>query len=100
MKTLSVVAHPDLSQSRINRAWTERLKRLPDTTVHELYRTYPDKPVEVLANYVGAHYLPPFAIHNARHVTDGQLAESLSAYVNHLATVRHVHAADLVASNG
>lgn len=186
MKTLIVVAHPDLSQSRINQAWTERLKRLPDTTVHELYRTYPDrridagreqalldghdriifqyplfwystppllkqwfdevlepgwafgpggehlkgkeigiaistagteasyqpggynlftirdiaKPVEALANYVGARYLPPFALHDARHVTAERLAESEDAYVRHLATARPVSATDLVSSNG
>ncbi|MDG0811388.1 NAD(P)H-dependent oxidoreductase [Cohnella rhizosphaerae] len=186
MKTLIVVAHPDLNRSRINRAWAERLTRLPDTTVHELYRTYPDRridvrreqalldahdrivfqyplywystppllkqwfdevlergwafgpggehlkgkeigiaistagtadsyrpggsnlftirdiarPVEALANYVGAHYLPPFAMHHARDATDEQLAESAAAYVRHLATARRVSAADLVASNG
>ncbi|MDI4649815.1 NAD(P)H-dependent oxidoreductase [Cohnella hashimotonis] len=185
MKTLVIVAHPNLSQSKINRAWTERAKQLPDTTVHELYRAYPDgridvrgeqalldvhdriifqyplywystppllkqwfdevlepgwafgpggvhlkdkeigiaistagtaasyrpggynlftirdiaKPVEALANYVGAHYLPPFAIHDARHVTDEQLAESEAEYVHHLATARRVGAADLVANN-
>ncbi|WP_217593766.1 NAD(P)H-dependent oxidoreductase [Cohnella sp. GbtcB17] len=186
MKTLIIVAHPDLSQSRINRAWAERLRLLPDMTVHELYPTYPDrridvrreqalldahdriifqyplywystppllkqwfdevlapvwafgpggehlkgkeigiaistagtaasyrpggynlftigdiaKPIEALANYVGAHYLPPFATHGARHLTDEQLAESAEAYVRHLATASRVTAADLVASNG
>jgi Flavodoxin-like fold. len=36
MKTLIIVAHPDLRQSRVNRAWTEALRKLPDATVRHL----------------------------------------------------------------
>ncbi|AWB46581.1 general stress protein [Paenibacillus sp. CAA11] len=185
MKTLIIVAHPDLQSSRINRALAESMKGRPDTTVHVLYEVYPDKgiditreqqlldehdriifqyplywystppllkqwfdevlaygwaygpggehlqgkeigiaistagtaasyqpggfnlftirdiakPMEALANYVSAHYLPPFAVHNANHITDEQIAESKAAYVQHLAAVRHVQTADLITIN-
>ncbi len=43
MKTLIVVAHPDLENSRVNKAWIEELKKHPNLyTVHDLYGTYPD----------------------------------------------------------
>ncbi|AEI40485.1 NAD(P)H-dependent oxidoreductase [Paenibacillus mucilaginosus] len=185
MKTLIIVAHPDLQNSRINRALTDTMREQPDTTVHDLYELYRDssinvpqeqalldshdriifqyplywystppllkqwfdevlaygwafgpggehllgkeigiaistagtsasyqpggynlftirdiaKPVEALANYVSAHYLSPFAIHNAQHITDEQLAESQAAYVQHLERVRHVKTADLITMN-
>lgn len=54
------------------------------------------KPVEALANYVGALYLPPFALHNANHVTDEELAASSEAYLNHLKTVHNVKTPDLL----
>ncbi|WP_426445968.1 NAD(P)H-dependent oxidoreductase [Paenibacillus sp. S-38] len=57
------------------------------------------KPVEALANYVSAHYLPPFAIHNANHLTDEQIAEAQAAYVKHLADSRHVKTAGLITIN-
>ncbi|ADO59313.1 NAD(P)H-dependent oxidoreductase [Paenibacillus polymyxa] len=57
------------------------------------------KPMEALANYVSAHYLPPFAIHNANHVTGEQITASQAAYVQHLATVRHVQTSDLITIN-
>lgn len=54
------------------------------------------KPMESLANYVSAQYLPPFALHNAQNITDEQIAESQAAYVRHLAEVRPVLASDLI----
>lgn len=48
------------------------------------------KPVEALANYVSARYLPPFALHNAHHVTDEQIADSQAAYVKHLVEAQPV----------
>ena len=57
------------------------------------------KPIEALANYVGAHYLPPFAHHNANHATEEQIAESTAAYVQHLKSVRHVQTSGLVTIN-
>jgi putative NADPH-quinone reductase len=47
-KTLVVVAHPDLSKSRINRTWIDHLRRhAGKATVHELYKTYPDGKIDV-----------------------------------------------------
>lgn len=48
MKTLVIVAHPDLNASRVNKAWTEELRKLKDVTVHELYKTYPNELIDVL----------------------------------------------------
>ncbi|RTE11590.1 NAD(P)H-dependent oxidoreductase [Paenibacillus whitsoniae] len=185
MKTLIIVAHPDLQNSRINRALAEAVSEQPNTTVHALYERYQDgridvayeqglldrhdrivfqyplywystppllkqwfdevlaygwafgpggehlkgkeigiaistagtsasyqqcgynlfpirdiaKPMEALANYVSAHYLPPFAIHNVNHLTDEQVAEGKAAYVRHLEDIRHVKTADLITIN-
>lgn len=36
MKTLVIVAHPDIEKSRINKRWVEELEKYPDEiTVHE-----------------------------------------------------------------
>ena len=43
MKTLVVVAHPDIENSMINKAWLTELRKYPDLyTIHELYKAYPD----------------------------------------------------------
>ncbi|RLQ94207.1 NAD(P)H-dependent oxidoreductase [Falsibacillus albus] len=42
MKTLIIVAHPNLSMSTINKTWKERLEQENDLTVHDLYEVYPD----------------------------------------------------------
>jgi glutathione-regulated potassium-efflux system ancillary protein KefG len=47
MKTLVIVAHPDLSRSTVNKAWTERLQNEENVTVHELYKKYPDFQIDV-----------------------------------------------------
>lgn len=48
MKTLIVVAHPNLNESKINKHWVNRLSGLTDTyTVHDLYATYPDWKIDV-----------------------------------------------------
>lgn len=185
MKTLIIVAHPDLENSRINRALAGIAEEQPDTTVHKLYEAYPDwkidvafeqslldrhdrivfqyplywystppllkmwfdeileygwafgpggdhlkekeigiaistagtaaayqpggsnlftvrdiaKPMEALANYVSARYLPPFAIHNARHITEDQIPAIQAAYASHLASVQHVQTSDLITIN-
>lgn len=49
MRTLVIVAHPDLQASRINLAWTEELKQHDNITVHPLYESYPDKFIDVAA---------------------------------------------------
>jgi putative NADPH-quinone reductase len=48
MKTLVVVAHPDIETSVINKAWLEELRKYPELyTVHELYNVYPDWQIDV-----------------------------------------------------
>ena len=48
MKTLIVVAHPDLEKSNVNKKWIEKLKEYPDKfTVHELYKVYPDEEIHI-----------------------------------------------------
>ncbi|CAI0803739.1 General stress protein 14 [Serratia entomophila] len=48
MKTLVVVAHPDIENSVINRKWLTELRKYPELyTVHELYRAYPDWRIDV-----------------------------------------------------
>lgn len=43
MNTLVIAAHPNLTNSVINKAWLERLRQEEgNVTVHELYATYPD----------------------------------------------------------
>jgi len=49
MKTLVIVAHPDLAKSRHNRALTDAVAALPETTVHDLYATYPDEAIDAAA---------------------------------------------------
>ncbi|SFB45474.1 Putative NADPH-quinone reductase (modulator of drug activity B) [Cohnella sp. OV330] len=47
MKTLVIVAHPNLEASNWNKAWVEELKRNGDITVHELYKEYPTENIDV-----------------------------------------------------
>ena len=48
MKTLVLVAHPNLEKSVINRRWVEELKKYPEQyTVHELNTIYPDGKIDV-----------------------------------------------------
>ncbi|MBM7649764.1 glutathione-regulated potassium-efflux system ancillary protein KefG [Bacillus ectoiniformans] len=42
MKTLVIIAHPNLTTSVINKAWKERLILEDGITVHDLYEKYPD----------------------------------------------------------
>ncbi|SFE44019.1 Putative NADPH-quinone reductase (modulator of drug activity B) [Paenibacillus algorifonticola] len=54
-------------------------------TIRELMR-----PVEALAHFIGASYLPPFTLGDIFHVTEEQLEQSKMAYVNHITTVAAV----------
>ena len=48
--TLVIVAHPNLSQSRVNRTWVEKISQFPDKiTIHRLYETYPDGKIDIEA---------------------------------------------------
>ena len=58
MKTLVILAHPNLDQSTVNRAWADALAQQPERyTVHELYRRYPGGRIDVAAEQalVDAH---------------------------------------------
>ncbi|MBP6115464.1 MAG: NAD(P)H-dependent oxidoreductase [Neisseriaceae bacterium] len=46
---LVIVAHPQLTQSRINAAWMAALRQVPSVTVHDLYARYPDEVIDVQA---------------------------------------------------
>lgn len=48
MKTLVIVAHPNLETSTINKRLVEELNKFPEKyTVHDLYKTYPDGNIDV-----------------------------------------------------
>lgn len=46
MKTLVIVAHPNLHQSKVNKTWMNRLKQ-EDLTIHNLYAQYPEFEIDV-----------------------------------------------------
>ncbi|BBM54110.1 flavodoxin-like protein [Leptotrichia wadei] len=48
MKTLVILAHPDMENSRINKRWKEELEKYPDKiTVNELYKNYPNWDIDI-----------------------------------------------------
>ncbi|PYF75123.1 NAD(P)H-dependent oxidoreductase [Pedobacter nutrimenti] len=48
MKTLVIVIHPDLKNSKVNKRWTEELKKYPEQyKIHDLYHKYPDEKIDV-----------------------------------------------------
>lgn len=48
-KTLIIVAHPDIEHSTVNSRWIRELEKYPETfTIHELYRSYPDRCIDKL----------------------------------------------------
>lgn len=50
MKTLVIVIHPDIVNSRVNKRWIEELRKFPDRfVVHELYKVYADGKIDALA---------------------------------------------------
>ncbi|HAS1000517.1 TPA: NAD(P)H-dependent oxidoreductase [Enterobacter cloacae] len=49
-KTLVIVAHPNLTNSRINKRWVEALRQHPEhITVHDLHASYPDGRIDAPA---------------------------------------------------
>ncbi|PGM50890.1 NAD(P)H-dependent oxidoreductase [Bacillus sp. AFS053548] len=46
MKTLVIVAHPNLEQSKVNKAWINRLEQ-EEVTIHNLYADYPNFEINV-----------------------------------------------------
>lgn len=50
MKTLVIIAHPDMESSVINKRWVEELNRYPEKYhIHQLYKIYPDEKIDVPA---------------------------------------------------
>lgn len=47
MKTLVIVTHPNIAESRINKAWIQELQNHSNITVHQLYQAYPDERIDV-----------------------------------------------------
>ncbi|WP_435162851.1 NAD(P)H-dependent oxidoreductase [Paenibacillus glycanilyticus] len=47
MKTLVIITHPNMTASRVNKAWREELQNHKDITIHELYATYPDEKIDI-----------------------------------------------------
>ena len=48
MKTIMILAHPNIEQSHINKSWIEALaKNNPEVHVHNIYKAYPDWNIDV-----------------------------------------------------
>lgn len=47
MKTLVILAHPNIERSRVNRRLIQEIRNHPEITVHELYASYPDWIIDV-----------------------------------------------------
>ena len=48
MKTLVIVTHPNIHESKVSKTWVQMLRQHPDRfTVHELYSEYPDGVIDV-----------------------------------------------------
>ncbi|GGA29020.1 NAD(P)H-dependent oxidoreductase [Paenibacillus physcomitrellae] len=45
-KTLVIVVHPNLLESRINKRLTEELLKRENATIHQLYEVYPDEQID------------------------------------------------------
>lgn len=48
MKSLIILAHPSIDESRVNKRWKQELLQYPDKIVlHELYKEYPDWNIDI-----------------------------------------------------
>ncbi len=47
MKTIVILAHPDLPNSKVNKYWRDHIQHHPQITVHDLYAKYPDHRIDV-----------------------------------------------------
>ncbi|MFC7441452.1 NAD(P)H-dependent oxidoreductase [Laceyella putida] len=100
MKTLVIVAHPHLNNSRVNKRWAEKLRDFSDlVTVHDLYAAYPDGSIDVAQEQAllleherivfqfpsaRQRYLKPFRFHGTNAATDEQIEASAEQYVKHI----------------
>lgn len=47
-RTLVIAAHPNIHTSTVNKRWIEELSKHPSQiTVHQLYKIYPDKQIDI-----------------------------------------------------
>lgn len=46
-RILVIVAHPNLSMSKVNKTWIKYLQRYPEVTIHHLYEEYAYRPINV-----------------------------------------------------
>lgn len=67
MKTIVILAHPNIEQSYINKSWIETLSKTnPEVKVHDLYKKYPEWKIDVsaeqalLSNYERIIFQYPF----------------------------------------
>lgn len=66
MKTLVIIAHPDMSNSKTNKVWRDRLEKDSNITIHELYKVSKDgnfnieKEQQLLLNHDRIVYQFPF----------------------------------------
>lgn len=50
MKTLIIIAHPNMKQSKVNKRWRQEVQKYPENfIIHDLYQTYPDWTIDVAA---------------------------------------------------
>lgn len=49
MKTVVILVHPNLSQSKVNATLAKGAERLPNVEVRDLYALYPDGKIDVAA---------------------------------------------------
>ncbi len=48
MKTLIILAHPDINNSNVNKRWRQELQKYSnDIMIHELYKEYPDWNIDI-----------------------------------------------------
>ncbi|WP_223070445.1 NAD(P)H-dependent oxidoreductase [Paenibacillus caui] len=47
MKILVLIAHPNLSNSKMNSLWKQELENIPNVTVHDLYQHYSHQPIDL-----------------------------------------------------
>lgn len=47
MKTLVLVFHPTLANSRLNHYWAAEMNKQTEVTVHDVYKAYPDEQINV-----------------------------------------------------
>lgn len=49
MKTLVILAHPSIEDSRVNQRWKQELLQYTnEITIHEIYKEYPNWSIDVL----------------------------------------------------